>query len=204
MTGCKKYKKKCKKNNNRFQAFAAIIHATGARPSEIKKENGVHIKVLETEFLVKIKSSKHDDSQKGQKYRYLYIKKDSISGNFLKGYIDENEINEIYNFDFGDDVSIDAFAKAYKRAAIKALGTTKGKKISLYSVRHQIAANLKKAGFDKEQIALALGHQSDRSQEHYGHWGQGGAGGGLVKAEGTNKVRMHSAEVEPDPGPAPR
>jgi len=81
---------------------------------------------------------------------------------------------------------------AVERAVIKALGKRWKGKVSMSTFRHQFAANLKGAGVSKEQIALAMGHCSDRTQGNYGlvSQRQKGSSRGLVHVTGSQPVKQ--------------
>lgn len=83
---------------------------------------------------------------------------------------------------------------AVERAVIKVLGKRWKGKVSMSTFRHQFAADLKGAGVSKEQIALAMGHCSDRTQGHYGLASQKQKGGrrGLVQATGSQPVKQRT------------
>ena len=45
--------------------------------------------------------------------------------------------------------------------------------VSSYSFRHQFASDLKASGFSKRNIAMAIGHQAEVTQQTYGNSGAG-------------------------------
>ena len=62
--------------------------------------------------------------------------------------------------------------------------------LSAYSFRHQVSADLKAAGVEKNAIAQVLGHASERTQGRYGRPSRGQAGGGIIlDAIGSRPVR---------------
>ena len=61
--------------------------------------------------------------------------------------------------------------------------------VSAYSFRHQVSADLKAAGVDKNAIAQVLGHASERTQGRYGKPSRGRAGGIILDAIGSRPVR---------------
>jgi len=81
---------------------------------------------------------------------------------------------------------------AVERAVIKSLGKRWKGKVSMSTFRHQFAADLKGVGVSKEQVALAMGHCSDRTQGHYGlaSQRQKGKRRGLVHATGSQPVKQ--------------
>lgn len=79
-------------------------------------------------------------------------------------------------------------------------------RITLYTARHQFAANLRAHRINTVAIAAMMGHSSDRTQQtHYGRGAQGRTGQGItppeVSAMLTAQVRQHVARVPlPFPG----
>ena len=66
-------------------------------------------------------------------------------------------------------------------AANKALWPKRKQRITLYSARHQYAANLKKAGATQAEVAAAMGHAStETATEHYGRRVSGRRGRGMA------------------------
>lgn len=69
-----------------------------------------------------------------------------------------------------------------KNSALNKLSKTN--RVTLYSARHQFAANAKKAGLAPEQVAALMGHASmDTNQESYGRRVNGVPGGFGVEAD---------------------
>ncbi len=73
---------------------------------------------------------------------------------------------------------------------------SKRNRITLYSARHQFAANAKKAGLEPEDIAALMGHASiDTNQASYGRRASGTPGGFGVVADAHDVERV----LEPSP-----
>lgn len=64
-------------------------------------------------------------------------------------------------------------------------------RISAVTFRHQFASHLKSAGYSKNQIAQALGHRSDRTQQIYGRACHGGGERTVLAIRATHPVRAH-------------
>ncbi|MCF8038963.1 MAG: site-specific integrase [Desulfohalobiaceae bacterium] len=183
----------------KYQQATAVLQATGLRPSEI--ERGVLVMGEEDQVVVKIWGSKYDHKDKGHEYRILAFDRESAAGQLLDqhtlvGHPDENPVR----VSTPENVSLDAFTKAYKRACEKALGF-RGRKMSVYSARHQVGSNLKAEGWDHDDIARAMGHQSTESQAHYGSNKQGKGGSGLVAVDASGPVRTPEKNIESGPRP---
>lgn len=154
----------------------------GARPNEIElgvalerawEPSGEMIKVT-------IRGAKVTE-RSGQPERVLWIKAHSAEGQALLSAIPEGEMFTV----------VQRRAKRINLDWSKRIRPRMGGQVSPYSLRHQFAANLKAAGFDKIQIAKALGHLSVKSQQRYGSSGQGqGGGAGLIQADATREVRI--------------
>lgn len=91
-----------------------------------------------------------------------------------------------------------ALHKSHASAVIRALGTKWEGHASLYSYRHAMSADLKAAGHSRVEIAMALGHASDRSQIFYGMANQASSGGGrgLKEVTATREVKTRETVAE--------
>lgn len=81
-------------------------------------------------------------------------------------------------------------------AYLLAVGNTRDRfselpRISAVTFRHQFASHLKSAGYSKSQIAQALGHRSDRTQQIYGRACHGGGQRSVLAIRATHPVRGH-------------
>jgi len=98
----------------------------------------------------------------------------------------------------GDDGKWQQFYEAIRktiRRVMRKLFPGMKKYPSLYSTRHQFAANAKFAGFSKTQVAALLGHASDiTAGEHYGKK-KHGSGGCRVKPD---SFEVASVRIKPD------
>lgn len=65
---------------------------------------------------------------------------------------------------------------------------------SLYTLRHRVASELKKSGFDEVTIAGFLGHRTTRSQEHYGYARSGGKGLEVESVEFSNSIKENKKQ----------
>ena len=77
--------------------------------------------------------------------------------------------------------------------AVSKLWPTRKMKPTLYSGRHQFAANLKAAGYSRAEIAALMGHATDETAgQQYGRKKAGRKTGGLAKALASEveKVRV--------------
>jgi integrase len=179
-----------------MKAAVAAMWA-GARPCEVEK--GVEIEELEldegTIILVRIKGAKITENS-GQSLRKIAVAKDSALGAALAAHA--GPVGEPATISRPAARMNKDFAWMRKDRAIP-------KGISPYSLRHAFCADLKKDGYDPENIAQAMGHASARSQGNYGSVRQGTGGIGVVGIEADREVRMEwnrgprqSHEPEPD------
>lgn len=81
--------------------------------------------------------------------------------------------------------------QSFQKRVMRAANRQGFKGVTAYSFRHAWAADLKAGGYSPEEIAKALGQQSERTQQHYGTASQGGKGGRSVSmiVEATNETR---------------
>ncbi|WP_047533464.1 site-specific integrase [Methylotenera sp. N17] len=169
---------------SKFASHIRIMCLTGCRPSEfankLKSENsaGIKVEILGDIISITIAGSKcSDDRKSGQEFRKLTFPKDHP---FVAGLQP--------GFYFANSKQIQDAVRNYgKKIERKA---TKAKKIiSTYSVRHQIASNLKSSNIDRDDISLALGHQSADTKSTYGSSTLGIDRIPPLSIEATNPVR---------------
>jgi len=172
----------------------ALLWATGCRPAEIGK--GVDVmRDDKGRLLVRIPGAKVRDAHSaGQPFRLLMIDEGTAAGAALAAILgDELQVTikrspERINKDF---------AKIRERI---------GGKASPYSMRHQVAADLKATlgPNQTDNIAAALGHRSTRSQGRYGSVQQAKGASSITAARATHPVRDRRSAPEKaveDPGP---
>jgi integrase len=139
-------------SKHRYLNAVRILACTGCRPSEIEKGVLVHHK--QDGIYFEIKGAKVD-KVRGQDWRQIILPKD-------------HQIASKIN---------DGMYSAQKKS-ISEIITRKGVKlgfegISAYSFRHQFASDLKASGISEKNIAMAMGHQAEVTQETYGNSGKG-------------------------------
>lgn len=172
------------------KAAVALLWAAGPRPAELAKGVDVvrvkHKGKLALE--VTIPGAKVCESlQAGQPVRYLLIDVETAAGRALLEVLGDREEMTVKR---GAARVRKDFAEIRERTMLR---------VSPYSMRHQAAANAK-AVLAPEKVAAMLGHQSERSQKHYGSVSQAQSGGGAVlNAEASKEIRPSSS-----PGAGPR
>lgn len=139
-------------NKHRYLNATRILACIGCRPSEIEKGIVVQHKVDGIYF--DIQGAKVD-GMRGQVWREIILPLD-------------HPIASKINIGLYKAPS-KSISETISRKAEK-LGF---KDISAYSFRHQFASDLKASGFNKRNIAEAMGHQAELTQETYGNSGAG-------------------------------
>tara|TARA_R110002049_G_C9157358_1_gene560752 strand:+ start:189 stop:1265 length:1077 start_codon:yes stop_codon:yes gene_type:complete len=145
------------------KAAVAVLWASGARPDEI--ERGVEVKWVKRNdtdaegfyLMVTIKGAKLTETS-GQETRQIVIEPSSAAGRALAAQMGEET-----------SVTVRRGAKRLNKD-FEGIRKKTGLKTSPYSLRHQFSANLK-AEFGAEradEVAQAMGHATDRSQNRYG------------------------------------
>lgn len=148
---------------SKFASHIRIMCLTGCRPSEfankLKSENfpGIKVEIFGDIISITIAGSKCSENRKsGQEFRKLtFPKNHPFAAGLQPGFYfaSSKQIQD----------AVRGFGKKIERKA------TKTKKIiSTYSVRHQVASNLKSSNIDRDDISLALGHQSADTKSTYG------------------------------------
>lgn len=159
----------------------AVLWATGCRPAEV--EAGVDLlrrdrpdgRVIIEVRVPGAKVTEHS----GQPMRKLAIDGDSAEGKALLDAL-------------GDRASMTVQRKAKRlNADFADLRPKTGIRVSPYSMRHQVSANLKaQFGADEaEKVAEALGHVATRSQGRYGSPRQAQNGSGVLAVKAVRTVK---------------
>lgn len=152
-----------------------VMTLTGCRPAELKK--GVQV-IASNHLLAFIIQGAKVKENAGQPQRAIAIDPKSI--------LSRNHalIDELFQSQATVRIEDDqSFQKRIHRIA-KKLGF---KQVSCYALRHQLAADLKSNKNSRSEIALSLGHQSERTQRFYGNHNQGNKGGRVIE------VHAHAA-----------
>ena len=167
----------------------ALLWATGCRPAEVEK--GVDVgRDDRGRLVVRIPGAKvHDGHGAGQPVRLLLIDEASPAGVILAAILG------------------DAKQVTVKRAATRLnkdfadIRRKVGGTASPYSMRHQVAADLK-VSMEAEDVAAALGHRVTRSQARYGSTQQAKGRSAIKAAKATFPVKETRPSVAvKDPGP---
>ena len=142
--------------------FVALMWATGCRPAEIERgvtvrrvDGGIEIEIPGAKVTATNGAASPQDPDRCQKPRGLHL-------GVALGARQEIEMSRKAKR-IGND-----FADIRRRTGLAA--------VSAYSFRHQVSADLKAAGVDKNAIAQVLGHASERTQGRYGRPSKGRAG----------------------------
>lgn len=167
----------------------AILWATGCRPIELEK--GVQIARIDGRLFVTIRGAKvNEEAGSGQPLRRLLIDEESEAGRLISELL-------------GDQRQL-VVKRAAKRLNddLAKIRSRMGGKVSPYTFRHQFAADMKSLFGDsaegKEAVAVAMGHQSARSQSRYGSVRQAKASGGaVVDARASKPVRSKAPTAGP-------
>ncbi|WP_207262957.1 hypothetical protein [Desulfovibrio sp. Huiquan2017] len=164
--------------------LVATLAVTGCRPDEFSK--GVQVRVAGDQIIITVHGSKTNTGY-GQNTRIMTIESSTAMEKILFTIVKQSG----GAIELRPAASERALRESFRRAVIKSLGKDWADKVSQYSFRQQLAADLKKARLSKELIALALGHCSDTTQGHYGmaRQGQKGVRRGLRHVEGAQPVK---------------
>lgn len=166
----------------------ALLWATGCRPAEVEK--GVDVgRDNRGRLVVRIPGAKvHAGHGAGQPVRLLLIDEASPAGVILAAILG------------------DAKQLTVKRAATRLnkdfadIRRKVGGTASPYSMRHQVAADLK-VSMEAEDVAAALGHRVTRSQARYGSTQQVKGGSAIKAAKATFPVKETRPSVLQQPVP---
>ncbi|EAM8287861.1 site-specific integrase [Salmonella enterica] len=176
---------------DRHSLAFAVISAFGIRPAEMQK--GVKLTFKDGMIYALVKGAKVSDD-KGHKHRAIGV---SVrDGNKC----DQVIMEAIYKN--GGEVLATQTKSDYD--SLRKYFNNHYNGTSLYTYRHQVASDLKKAGVSKTQIAEVMGHRTTESQVHYGY-ARSSRGGRSMVAKGSNEV-ISSPDIKdylkPKPAPA--
>ncbi|HIC1535301.1 TPA: hypothetical protein ACW0GM_005366 [Klebsiella pneumoniae] len=176
---------------DRHSLAFAVISVFGIRPAEMQK--GVKLTFKDGIIYALVKGAKVSDD-KGHKHRAIGV---SVrDGNKC----DQVIMEAIYKN--GGEVLATQTKSDYD--SLRKYFNNHYNGTSLYTYRHQVASDLKKAGVSKTQIAEVMGHRTTESQVHYGY-ARSSRGGRSMVAKGSNEV-ISSPDIKdylkPKPAPA--
>jgi len=178
---------------SQHQLSTAVLVLTGCRLSELEK--GVLVEASNGNLEFTIKGSKVTQVS-GQRRRKLTINPthNRIAAELYEALLAGTKNQKIV-IDLG--VTQRTFYEAHIRAACRTFGHKLGEKLSPYIHRHAFSADLKAADYDRKDIAMALGHTTDKTQEYYGMARQStGNERGLTKVEATREIKSTQSATE--------
>lgn len=153
---------------------------TGLRPSEWQ-----HVRLIETgtdPFLI-VQNAKTTNGRSHGMYRTIHLNTDYSDTQRLKAFLDR-----LLTGDFEQIRT--AAEKALYRANEECFPSAE-QHISLYSARHQFAADAKACGVTMHELAALMGHASiNTASTHYGKRRLGRSGGFRVKADDQDVARV--------------
>lgn len=160
----------------------AVLWATGCRPAEL--EAGVDVELRRKDgqpvLLIRIPGAKLTEHG-GQPQREVLVDATSAPGRALMALMQGRA-----------SMSVQRGANRVRKD-FAVFRETLPWKISPYSMRHQLAANLKATfGTDElgaKKVAAVLGHRTTKSQKRYGEVQQAKGGGGVIAARATHDVK---------------
>ena len=176
---------------NKYSLAFSVISVFGVRPSEIQK--GIKLTFKDGMIYALVKGSKVSDDR-GHKHR-------AIGSEIRDGSKADKVILEAI-YKAGGELVVTQSKKDYD--SLRKYFNNHYNGTSLYTYRHQVASDLKKAGVSKVQIAEVMGHRTTESQEHYGYARSSKSSRSMV-AKGSSDVREKPSitdYLKPKPAPA--
>lgn len=167
------------------QDVIAVTAVTGLRPSELEK--GVQIKRIKGNLEFRIQGTKIDEKRgKGQIHRTIKVSETELRNSDEGRHLIQAQRSQLRQ------VKLEGSGKAFGARISRAGARAKlDEKVSPYTYRHAFSARLKAAGKSPEEIARAMGHQAERSQQEYGRRSQAknAGAGGIVSASAAKPIR---------------
>jgi integrase len=170
---------------SKYSDAIGTLSITGCRPAEIEK--GVLFEINDGGLKVTISGAKTHNGKFGSPTRSFVISEDNLAF---------EHIHELC-MERGGNFTVIGQAKAIGDSVSLLANDMKLNKVSAYSFRHQLSADLKAGGFGADDIAKVLGHCTDRSQTYYSSRSGKGGGRNISNIEGReplmkNKMAFHA------------
>lgn len=177
----------------KYEKAATISALCGCRPAELVQ--GVEVFVQSERLVVRIHGAKVGPAS-GQEWREMHW--DLPSSNPLAIAVGRFALQN------GGQIIIQtpdarAFSGAMRAAGRRAFPDF-SRTITPYSLRHQVASDLKAAELPGEQISQALGHSASDTKGSYGEWG---AGNGSMAPNSVAAARAVKIKSTSQPTAAP-
>lgn len=165
-----------------YEAVFLICALTGCRPHELERPRGINVTATSDGVLLSVRGAKVKDDTQGQEWRIF----DYGDHPFVL------RLREILNMSEGATVSVAVESKVKWTTILRGFGwslwpitvkakdkegKTRIKKIEVtpYLLRHALASDWKRQGWDLDEISAGLGHVSSKTRSLYGHWSSGGS-----------------------------
>ncbi len=180
------------KMQGRSKYYVPFVTAccAGVRPEELKKRVLVELVSLpeidEPVLRFSVRGAKVT-SNRGQEWRRIIRKVTSPMLRRMRDVLDSQGVTRLV---------VDVKNKGSFRDCVRHFGSRtfprKTDRITPYCCRMQYAGDLKKDEFSKVEIAVGMGHRSDKSQRPYKAPRTGRRGTGFLKMEAPSPVRQHA------------
>jgi integrase len=172
------------RQDSKYLDAIAVLSISGCRPAEAET-NGIGLQ-LQDDLSIKviIRSKKTHGGQYGQELRAFTVNSNSVEHVYLVNRMQMNDGDLYVSIDKSKNLS-EAIRKLGK-AVFPGLRLN----ISPYNYRHAFSSNLKGVKTDREGVAKAMGHSSDRSQRFYASGRKGKGGFKIKEILGTNPVKV--------------
>lgn len=167
---------------SKYSEAVAVLYATGCRPAEL--EAGVRLIAVDDDHFIAEISGAKVSADTGQTWRRLTLARDhDAATRCLAALLHSGEaIVSVRSAKMlGQSVGHLSSGLWPRRHLTEA--------VTPYCFRHAFSADLKADGWSKQDIAAALGQQSDRTQSHYGMSRQGRKSKRIVAIEAAAPVR---------------
>ena len=181
------------RTGNSYALAATVLAVTGCRPSEL--ELGVIVQRQgDTAWIEVLGKKLSHRTNGGQPWRQIRVDLAHPTARLLR-YLQDGEIIEVKA---KPRKLLDAISNAGKRAMPKRRAN-----VTPYHLRHQMAADLKRAGFSTTEVAMALGHAAEDSQKHYGTARQSRGGSAVIEVTAAREPKPRSPLPEKEETPSP-
>lgn len=171
-----------------------VLAVTGARPEELRK--GIDLEVVGAQLVATIEGAKVSEHS-GQSWRRLHLDTADpavgLAAKIAQKLADDRGVLTVRHP--CDERWRSAFRRAAKRAGMP--------HVSPYTLRHWFSAEAKSCGVGRSELAAAMGHLVDRTQQNYGQTRQGRGNSALRSASADRPVKHRPGWLEYRPEPDP-
>lgn len=170
--------------SSKYATAVAALSLSGCRSVEI--EHGVLFETVADGLKITMLGAKTHGGKYGSKIRSFVVEEQSLAFEHIHVLCIKND----------GSYMVRATAKAIGDCVSSLAKKVGLPKVSAYSFRHGMSADLKAGGFGADEIGKVLGHCTDRSQTYYAAGSGSGGGRQITSIEGREPVMKNKMALD--------